>query len=222
MEAKGLNTCYSLIMNNHSTKVNNMDIFPKNTAAILELLTTTPAEKHNINQVAKTLTISVGSAHKIVKELEKDSIIVSERMGNALFYRLNLRSRESRRITELILMERRKRILSENPIARVYADALETCRAEAVILFGSLLTEQEKAKDVDVLFLVTDNTEVKKVNSFCLGLSKTKPVVPLIMTKQDMRDKLREKNRVITDIMKKGVVLSGEDAVVEVLSGAGN
>lgn len=186
-------------------------------------MTTSPTERYNVNQMARMLGISVGSAHKIVKRLEKEGIIISERMGNALFYRLNLENRETKRVTEIILMGRRNRILSKNPIARVYARALEGCAAaEAVILFGSLLTKGEKAKDVDVLFLVRDRAGVKKVNSFCLSLSRAKPVVPLIMTREDMRTKLREKNQVIVDIMKRGIVLSGEDTVVEVLAGAGD
>ncbi len=196
-----------------------MALFAKNTAAILEHLIINPLQKYNVNQIARELDISVGSAHKIVKELDERHILSSEQMGNAIFYRLDFSSTEARRIAEIILTERASRILKDKPVAKVYAEALRKCGStQAIILFGSILTKGRGAKDVDALFLIKDESDVRSITDFCLGLKKTKTISPLLMTGEDMKQQLKDKSAVLIDILKKGIVISGEGCIVEVLS----
>ena len=194
-------------------------MMPKNTMLIISLLLRNPLNKYNVNQIARELDVSVGSAYKIVKHLEKKEILKSMRMANAICYSLNMENREARKICEISIIEDKDRKLSENPVAKVYAKELENYPSRSTVLFGSILTGKERAKDVDALFIIGGKKEVKKVNSFCLEVSrtKTKPIVPFIMTALDLRNNLQGKNPVVLDIIKTGIVLSGEDVIVEAI-----
>ncbi|MBL7160871.1 MAG: hypothetical protein ISS93_03420, partial [Candidatus Aenigmarchaeota archaeon] len=134
---------------------------------------------------------------------------------------LNMKNRETQKISGIVLIESKNKALSANPVAKVYAQDIEKISsAEAIVLFGSLLEEKEKANDADVFFLIKNKKHVKKITADCLETSKTKtkPIVPLIMTCNDMKNKIQEQNPVILEILKSGVVVFGEDAIVEVLS----
>lgn len=194
-------------------------MIPKNTAKIITFLMRNQRETgYNINQIAKDVKVSVGSAFKILKGLEKNKIVCVQNIGNASYYTLNLDNKETINICELLLLEEKRNL---SGYAKLYSDSLQNFdKAELIILFGSILTNKD-FNDVDVLF-VTNNA--KEVNEFCLELSKirTKPVVPLILKKEDMIKELKNRKEVILSIIKAGVVLKGESSFIEVIKNAEN
>ena len=203
-------------MNSYSKNVNKM--MPKNSYRIMEFLLRRPGRQYNVNQISRKLEISVGSAHKILSELSGRGIIKAVSMGNAIFNQLNLSNSEAKKMCELIFIESRNRVLDRNPAARIYAEEIQKFKpAKALILFGSILEKGENAKDVDVLFVIDSTADIKKVDSFTIEMSKikSKPVVPLIMTEDDLRTKIRGKEEVTQNIITTGVVLGGEDTVVK-------
>ena len=189
-------------------------MIPKNTAkVIMYLLRNTDEFGYNINQIAKLNKISVGSAFKILKELEKDKITIKKEIGNASHYKLNFDNPETTKLCELLLLAE-KRNLRE--YAKIYADEVIKFKdAKMLMIFGSILKGKE-FNDIDVLF-VTNQT--KKVNDFCLEISKVriKPVVPLIMGQEDLIKAMKQRKEAILDMMKNGVVLKGESIFVEVI-----
>lgn len=201
-------------MNNYSLL---LKMIAKNTAKVIRFLLRNKNETgYNINQIAKTLQISVGSSFKILKELEQNKIITLKNIGNASYYSLNLDNQETIKISELLLLEE-KRNLKGYP--RLYAGPLQSFdKAKLIILFGSVLTKKE-FNDIDVLF-VTD--KIKEVNNYCLELSKlrTKPVVPLILKKEDLIKEINIKNEAVLSIIKEGIIIRGESIFLEVIKNA--
>lgn len=194
-----------------------MKMIPKNTAKIVRfLLRNIEGYGYNINQIAKYLGISVGSSFKILKDLEKDKIVASQIIGNALNYKLNLDNPEAVKLCELLLLEE-KRLLSG--YAKLYSEALQGFeKAELIVLFGSVLARKD-FKDVDVLFVANKS---KEVTDFCLELSKvrTKPVVPLVLKKEDLVRELRNKSESVLSLIKEGVILRGGSVFVDVIKNA--
>ena len=187
-------------------------MIPKNTRKIILYLLRN-LEVININQVSKKLDISVGSAFKILKELEKNNIVLSSNLGNAIFYQINLNNEETIRWCEILLSEE-KRNLKGYP--KIYSSEIQKFEyAELIILFGSILSSKD-FNDVDVLFITN---KLKEVTKFCLNLSKirTKPVVPLILKKEDFINEIKNKKEVILNILKTGVILKGESVFLSVL-----
>ena len=189
-------------------------MIPKNTRRVIMYLLRNGDEfGYNINQIAKLNKISVGSAFKILKELEKDKITIKKEIGNASHYKLNFDNPETTKLCELLLLAE-KRNLRE--YAKIYADEVIKFKdAKMLMIFGSILKGKE-FNDIDVLF-VTNQT--KKVNDFCLEISKVriKPVVPLIMGQEDLIKAMKQRKEAILDMMKNGVVLKGESIFVEVI-----
>ncbi|MFH0940346.1 MAG: winged helix-turn-helix domain-containing protein [Candidatus Omnitrophota bacterium] len=196
-------------------------MFPHNLTKIVEFLFRNIPNRFNVNQISRALKISVGSAYKILKSLEKKSVLVSQKIGNGIYYVLNLENKEAENITELVLMESRNKSLSKNSLAAIYAKDLKEGEklTRAIILFGSIL-ESKDAKDVDALFII-DKGKSKAAEDFCMKLSNLRPkrVNPLLMTMADFKSNIKKQDRVIVDILKKGVILFGEDVVINILRG---
>jgi predicted nucleotidyltransferase len=194
-------------------------MMPKNTTKIVRfLLRNTEKTGFNINQIAKAVKISVGSSFKILKDLEKNKIVSSKNIGNAYYFNLNLDNAEAVKTCELLLLEEKRQLTG---YSKLYGESLQNFdKAELIILFGSVLNNKE-FNDVDVLFVTN---KVKEVSNFCLELSKirTKPVVPLILKKEDLIKELENGKEAILSIIKEGVVLKGESVFVEVIKNAKN
>lgn len=191
----------------------------KNTAKVIRyLLRNTERTGYNINQIAKAVKISLGSSFKILKDLEKDKIVIAQNIGNALYCTLNLDNPETVKLCELLILEEKRHLTG---YAKLYSESLqEFDKAELIILFGSVLAKRE-FNDVDVLFVTN---KVKEVNRFCLEMSKirTKPVVPLILKKEDLVKEIKNRKEAILSIIKEGIVLKGESVFVDVIKNAKN
>lgn len=187
-------------------------MIPKNIKKILLYLLRN-FELSNINQISRKLNISVGSAFKILRELEKNGIVLVKRLGNAKYYNLNLENNETIKICELLLLEEKRKLKN---YAKIYADEIKDFKnAELIILFGSIL-KNKGFNDVDVLFITNG---VKEISRFCLDISKvkSKPVVPLILKKSDLIKEIKNKKNSILDIIKTGVIIKGESIFLEVI-----
>lgn len=196
-------------------------MLPANLTKIIEFLARNIPSKFNINQLSRELKISVGSAYKILKSLEKKDILFSQKIGNGIYYALNLNSKETGNIVELVLIESRNKTLAKNPHASIYANDLKDAEklSRAVILFGSILDTKD-VKDIDALFII-DKGKAKAVEDFCMKLSDLRPkrVNPLLMTMADFKSNIKKQDKVIADILKKGIILYGEDAIINALRG---
>ncbi|MBS3066619.1 winged helix-turn-helix transcriptional regulator, partial [Candidatus Pacearchaeota archaeon] len=131
-------------------------MIPKNTKKIILYLLRN-LELVNINQISKKLSISVGSAFKILKDLEKNNIVLSSSLGNAKFYQINLNNEETIRWCEILLSEERRNLKG---YSKIYAEEIQKFEhSELIILFGSVLNNKE-FNDVDVLFITNQPKEV--------------------------------------------------------------
>jgi len=189
-----------------------MKMIPKNTTKIIGYLLRN-FELRNINQISKELNISLGSTFKILKDLEKNEIILLKKLGNANYYILNLKNQETNRLCELILLEEKRKLKS---YTKIYSDEIKNFKnADLIILFGSIL-KNKQFNDVDVLFVTN---KIKEVNKFCLEISKirTKPIIPLILKKSDLVKEIDNRKESILEIIKTGIVLKGESVFLEVI-----
>jgi len=189
-----------------------MKMIPKNTIKIIRYLLRN-FELRNINQISKEINISLGSTFKILKDLEKNEIVLLKKLGNANYYILNLKNQETNRLCELILLEEKRNLKG---YAKIYSGEIKNFKnADLIILFGSIL-KNKQFNDVDVLFVTN---KIKEVNKFCLEISKirTKPIIPLILKKSDLVKEIDNRKESILEIIKTGIVLKGESVFLEVI-----
>lgn len=207
---------YSLLLNIYSSKKNKM--IPKNLKKVLLFLTKNINQfGFNINQIAKLNKISVGNAFNILKQLKKDNLVIETKINNAIHYKINF-NRESLLLIEFLLINEKKDL--HNYIKIYVNEIIKFDDASIILLFGSIL-KNKNFNDVDVMF-ISNNT--KKISSFCLHLSKlrTKPIVPLILKKEDLIKEIKNKNETILNIIKNSVIIKGEYDFLEVIKNVQN
>src|SRR4030042_4853976 len=131
----------------------------ENKSKVLDFLIRNIYKKNTIRMLAKQLNLSPMGAQKILKEFETEKILIKEKIGNGIFYNIDLNNEVAFKLAELILTQNKL-----SSYARVYARDLETLRetVEACVLFGSVLTKGENARDIDVLVIIKEKN-FKKV-----------------------------------------------------------
>jgi predicted nucleotidyltransferase len=190
----------------------------QNESKMLGFLTRHFTEKYSINQLAKRIKMTPKGAHKLLKKLEQEGIVIPLKLGNAVFYSLNLDSDLALKKAELSLFEE-----ISSPYARAQAKDLERLRpcVLSAVLFGSVLENGEKAGDIDVL-LVFEKKNYKTVQRELdkLQALKTKRIHAVLQMPQDLVSNLRKNDKVVLEILRTGKVLWGHDVIVNAIKGA--
>jgi predicted nucleotidyltransferase len=110
---------------------------------------------------------------------------------------------------------------AEDSLPRIKRWVKEFRKLESVadfgILFGSVISK-DNANDID-LFLVTNQKQNNNVNKTVSELQRltTKKIHVVKQTKEDLITNLKQKNKVLLEIIKKGIVLFGYDKLIEVI-----
>ena len=190
------------------------DITDNEMKAIL-LVLKNPAEEFNARSMSKCLKISHMGTLKIAKRLEKEGIFNSKKAGRAVIYKLNLDKNYSKQYVRFLLQRENE---NANPYVKRWINELKkiTC-ASMIMLFGSVLVKHDNAKDVDAL-IVTDKNKFSKVKKSIeeINLINQKKIHPIFQAEEDLKKNIKSEDKVILNAIK-GLVVSGEDVLLEVL-----
>lgn len=85
-----------------------------------------------------------------------------------------------------------------------------------VILFGSILNDLSKAKDIDIM-IISKKTKFNKIEEQISEIQKTqlKKIHSIILTKEEFQNEFKSKNKAYLDAIKKGIILFGQDNFIE-------
>lgn len=168
--------------------------------------------------IAKQLDLSPMGAQKILKEFEKERILVKERIGTGIFYSIDLNNEVAFKLAELILTQNKL-----SSYVRVYARDLEKLKesVKACVLFGSILIKGEEARDVDVLVII-DDKKFKEVERLKEDLSKImiKPLHFMYQTQKDFVKNIKKGDKPILEVIKTGAILWGQNFVLQGIKNA--
>lgn len=174
-----------------------------------------PEIEYNANSIAKPMGMSSMGALKIAKKLEKQKVIISRKLGNAKFYKLNFNDEYVKQYIKFLL----KRESEQAPayIKRWITELKKIKSADSAILFGSILKKQEKAKDIDVL-LITNKKKFSKLKKEIeeINFINIKKLHPLYQTKEDLEKNIKKWDKPIMGAIK-GIVVFGEDKIISLL-----
>ena len=160
---------------------------------------------YNSSSIAKVLDKTRVGTFKALNSLEKDSIVKGRNLGKARFYKISLEDEYARKNVETLLMEEAK------SYTRWKDELNELFRlTHIVILFGSIIRNEEKANDIDLL-LVFDKKNNNKVNQFIKEKNQLliKKLHPIKQTRDDLRKNILKRDKVILDAIRSGIVLHG-------------
>lgn len=169
---------------------------------------------YNSRNLSKIIGISHVGTFKILKKLEKNRLIISKRIGNALVYSINLNNSIAKKIIDSILA-----IETSNHLRWIEEFKPLENKVHFAILFGSVLKDEKTAKDIDIL-VVSDKNNFNEIKKFISERNKltNKKIHLLFQTVDDFKHDLKDKNKVTIEIIKKGVVLFGQEEFIKILT----
>ncbi|MBL7147860.1 MAG: hypothetical protein ISS82_03480 [Nanoarchaeota archaeon] len=172
-----------------------------------------PEKDYNANNIAKHIGISSMGALKIAKRLGKENILISKKLGKAVFYKLNFNNDYVRQYIKFLL--KREAEQSYYYIKVWIREIRKIKSADVAILFGSVLRKQKEARDVDVL-LITDQKKFAKLKKEIekIDLINVKRLHPIYQTKKDMINNIKKEDKVVLNAIK-GIVVFGEDVLIK-------
>lgn len=171
---------------------------------------------YNANSLSKKINLTSMGTLKILKKFEKKELLVSKKLGKAIFYKPNLKKDFTKSFLDFLLEDE-----AENTLPRIKRWSKEFSKlkdnAKIGILFGSLLNTGNY-NDVDLL-LVMDKGQNEKINKLIHDISQLslKKVHLVKQTKDDLESNMRKKDEAVLNIIKTGIVLFGYEEFTEVL-----
>ena len=188
------------------------NITTKEIQAVLTIVKN-PEASYNAHSLAKVLDISSMGALKILKRLEKESILKSKQIGRSAIYRINVENEYARKHVVFLLS---REVLHSSPLVKRWAQELKKIQnADMVILFGSVLEKQDP-HDIDALLVTSQKKypslqqEIKELNHI-----NVKQIHPLYQSSADIIKNIRKRDKPLLNAIK-GVVIFGEELFLEV------
>lgn len=188
----------------------------RNEMKFVLILFKSPEIEYNANSISNILEITSMGALKIAKKLEKEDIISYKELGKAKFFKLNLENEHVKQYIKFLLQRESR---EGTPFLKVrFRDIRKIKNAYAAILFGSALTKDKEANDIDVL-LITDQKMFAKLKKEIeeLNLINPKKYHPIYQTKEDIKRNIKERDKAIFNAVK-GIIVFGEDLIIELMS----
>ncbi|MDI6737394.1 MAG: hypothetical protein QME12_02650 [Nanoarchaeota archaeon] len=174
-----------------------------------------PEKDFNANSISKELKISPMGALKIARKLEKEGIISSKEMGRARFYSICFESPYAMQYLKFLLMREAEQAL---PYTKMRIREIRKIKnAEIAVIFGSVLEKQDKANDIDVLFITSQKKfaglkkEVEAINRV-----NQKKVHGIYTTLDILGISFKRHEKAVFDAVK-GIVAIGEDKLLTLL-----
>ena len=168
---------------------------------------------YNSRSISKLIGITHAGAFKILIKLEERGIVKHIKIGKAKIYSLNIDNPVADKEIEMALT-----IEAQN-----YEKWLEEFKelknkANFVILFGSIIKNEESARDIDILVIAEKDkfVEIKRVISERNKISNKK-IHLILQNPEEFKKDVNNKNKVMIEIIKTGIVLFGQDKIRQML-----
>lgn len=185
----------------------------KNEINIILKLIKSPEVDYNANNLAKVVGITSMGVLKILKKLEKESILKSKKAGQAVFYKVNTINAYTNKYVSLILS--REAIYADPRVKRWIEELKKIKNADIIVLFGSVL-QNSNPNDIDVLFVTNQKRfsklqeEIKEINEMNI-----KKIHPMYQTFSDIINNIKKRDKPLLSAIK-GIIILGEEKFIEV------
>lgn len=181
---------------------------------ILVILLKDFSSKYNAHSICDKVAMSHAGAFKALKKLEKSKFVIGQRLGRAVFYQLNFEDDYVIKMLAIFLMEEAKtkaRWLDE--FKELYPES------KIVLLFGSILKNPEKAKDIDIL-VVADEKCFSRINRIITEKNNVLPKKIHLLEQRvgDIKENIKKKNPALIDAIRTGIILHGYENLIRIIA----
>ncbi len=185
-----------------------------NEKKVLRLLAIAFDKDYSINNIAKECGLSPNGALKILKKFKEEGILKAKKIANIISYRLDFENEKTDNILELALTSKLEgRIKYRSEDLKELKDIIKSC-----ILFGSYISLKKEPKDLDVLFIL-DKANFKEYKKRLADIKDIMPIKiqDILQTEEDLKKNILRKDKVVLDILRKGIVLWGQKTAIKVI-----
>ncbi len=166
-----------------------------------------------VREIADAVNLVPANASVVLKDLEKENILMKNKFGRSLVFSLN---KNNFLVYSLIipLFEKERKIKKEfvefisNRINFPY---------ETIILFGSIAKGTERPdSDIDIAIIIKNKKKVQKIEEEILNINAEisknfgNSISPIIFVKKEFVEKMKNNNKLINNIVKNGEVVAGK------------
>lgn len=183
---------------------------------IIRVLIENQDKQYSIRQLSKIRKINYKSAYKAIKELQKQGIMNLKKIGNTAICSFN---QEFNPLIFAVEYQRREDFLKNKNFRIVYQRLKELEFPFIALLFGSYANNSKtKHSDIDLLIIGERQEEIEHViSSFPPDIHST------IITNKEFIQMARSKEfSVVSEAMKKNIILIGIEEYYRLLKNAGS
>jgi hypothetical protein len=183
---------------------------------ILKILLKDINKKHTVTSLSKERGISRVGSWKLLKELEKERLVVLIPIGSEKTsvkeVKLNWDNPILEKTLSLLLIED---AIKQNKWRYNFKE-LEN-KVGFLILFGSILHSPKEANDIDIINLISNWKNFMKIDKIIMDIQITqnKKIHSINISEKELKHELKNQNRAYEEALKKGVVLFGQDKFIE-------
>lgn len=166
----------------------------------LSLFLSSSVDEEHVNEVARKAEISQGASSVALRSLEKDGLLLSRKVGNAVFFRLNADNVLARRLKadwllQALLVEKEKFTHEEYQTVALYG----SCASGA---FG-------RKSDIDILIIT--NVPKEKVFPRLAGLGKAigREISPVVLPLSKWQRMAGGEDQFYKEVIANHIVLHG-------------
>jgi hypothetical protein len=171
---------------------------------------------YNANSISKILKISHVGAQKIFKRLKKEYLVVNQKIGKSIIYKLNLKDDYVIQLISFLLAD------EANSFKRWKEEFKELFKKNRIVMmYGSAVKNYAQAKDIDIM-IVIKSKDIKEINKVLKKKEEILPkrIHPIKLTYQDLLENLKKKDKVVIDVVKNAIILYGQEEYVKILKNA--
>lgn len=201
------------------TTINKMMTMNKTIQKIMTLLLR-HFSIHTASSLSKALHMSRQGTWKILKELEKDELILLEQIGggktSAQRIRLNLNNELTEKTLVLFLTQE---ALHYQRWKFDFADLKK--EVDFLLLYGSILHSPKEAGDIDIIGVVSQEKKLANLGDLILKIQQTQPkkIHSINLTQKEFKQELQRPNKAYLEAMKNGVILFGQEKFIKFIRG---
>lgn len=167
----------------------------------------------SIRELSRAIGVTEPNLSIILKELEKNGVLVSKKIGTSLVFSLNYGHYLVDDIILPLFQNENKSLL----VLGKYLTKKISFQYVSLILFGSLARGDEHIKsDIDILIIVPDDAVVDEIENVVFSLNPDfikkfgNSLSPLILKQKEFKSRFIKNDALIRDIAKNSKLLAGK------------
>jgi predicted nucleotidyltransferase len=181
----------------------------KSKIRILRSILKNPKRSYSMEDIVKDTGMSYGTVHPAMQDLVDSRIIVTQKIGRSIAYKINR--------THILFEDIKALYKSEASTfkekAIEFAKMVEKKGLENIILFGSVAREEViEAGDIDLLFIYTDAKVEQKIERHILDFLENYDIVisPIFLSVKETKKRIKEIDDFILRTIEEGTILYGD------------